>query len=118
MQVTELSIADGGVLGEVIHYPANLSVLATQMKCTVFTAKGTVHTSMNYILSTSPDGVARILMGTAKANVINRMYADVPWPESIMTTSDGFEFKYKTAPTPYDCEFFLDSLKQEYVEIM
>lgn len=118
MQITELSMADGGILGEVIHYPANLSVMATLKKCTVFTSLGTVHMGMKYVLYTKPNGIASILLGSVKTNVIDRMYAEVPWPESTMTTSDGFEFKYKTAPTPYDCEFFLDSLKQEYIEIM
>lgn len=118
MKIKDLVVVSNPILQEDVYYPSNLSILSTQLKFTVFAAYGTVHKNMKYIVMTLPMGSARIRLGSAKTEIIDSIYDNIPWPESTMTADDGTIFRYKTAPSPQALNSYLDKVAEEYADII
>lgn len=116
MQIRDYSIAVDPLLDETIYYPANLSILSTQLKFTVFASNGTMHKNMRYIVITLPNGKSRIRLGSKNIELIDEIYKSVPWQETIMHDDRGNEFKYKTAPSPQELISYMDNIAINYAE--
>lgn len=85
---------------DIVYYPANLAILGTQGKYSVFMTLS--HKSgQAYIAITQPDRV-RFRKGGSPGE-ISEIYENIPWPEVEMSDGNGM-FYYKTAPSLQDLE--------------
>jgi len=83
-----------------VYYPANLAVLGTQGKYSVFMTLS--HKSGEaYIVITQPDRVRFRRNGTP--GQISEIYENIPWPEVEMSDGNGI-FYYKIAPSLQELE--------------
>lgn len=94
--------------GDTVHYPANLAILGTQGKYSVFMTLS--HKSgQAYIAITQPDRVRFRLGGTPEE--ITDIYENIPWAEVEMTDGNG-AFYYKTAPSLQELEEYFTNFQK------
>jgi hypothetical protein len=92
---------------DTVYYPANLAILGTQGKCSVFMTMS--HKSGKaYIAITQPDRVRFRLSGSPEK--ISDVYETIPWPEVEMTDGNGM-FYYKKAPSLQELEEYFSNFK-------
>jgi len=90
---------------DTVYYPAQLALLGTQGKYSVFMTMS--HKSgQAYIVITQPDRVRFRRGGTPE--LISAIYEEIPWSEVEMVSENG-TFYYKTAPSLQELEdYFTD----------
>lgn len=92
--------------GNTVFYPANLAILGTQGKYSLFVTL--VHESGEaYLCITQPDRVRFRMAGDPVA--ISELYESAPWNEIEMTDGNG-AFFYKIAPSLDELEEFVNNL--------
>lgn len=81
---------------DTIYYPANLALLGTQGRYSVFLTMS--HKSgIGYIVVTQPDRVRFLKQGDPVA--ISEFYENIPWTEKTISNTDNGIFYYKSAPS-------------------
>lgn len=94
--------------GDIVYYPANLAILGTQLKYSVFMTMSH-KTGQAYIAITQPDKVRFRL--NAAPEVISEIYENIPWPEVEMSDGNGV-FYYKTAPSLQELEEYFNNFNK------
>ena len=94
--------------GDVIYFPANLAILGTQGKYSVFMTLSH-KTGQAYIAITQPDRVRFRLNGTPED--ISKIYENIPWTEVEMADNNGI-FYYKVAPSLHELEEYFNNFQK------
>ncbi len=93
---------------DTIYFPANLAILGTQGKYSVFMTMSH-KTGQAYIAITQPDRVRFRLNGSPEE--ISDIYESIPWPEVDMSDGNGI-FSYKKAPSLQDLEDYFTNFQK------
>jgi hypothetical protein len=90
----------------IVYYPANLAILGTQGKYSLFMTLA--HESgIAYLCITQPDRVKFRIAGDPMK--ISVLYGNAPWKEVQITEGNGVFF-YKIAPSLQELEEYVNSL--------
>ncbi|EWG11612.1 hypothetical protein [Cytobacillus firmus] len=93
---------------DTVYYPANLAILGTQGKYSVFMTMS--HKSgQAYIAVTQPDRVRFRLGGSPEQ--MSDIYESIPWPEVEMSDGNG-NFFYKIAPSLQELEDYFNNFDE------
>lgn len=94
--------------GNVVFYPAQIAILGTQGKYSLFFTTA-YESGVTYLCTTQPDRV-RIRAG-GDEDFITKHYESAPWIEKTLADSNGVFF-YKIAPSLQEINEFADNLSK------